>query len=158
MHRRLFLVPVVGIVSLLAACAADRLATTVEEDVLAIHWVTTEIASDVRMCEVLGSDEEIAIETEPLFTLAAFDSAAVERLSDDNFSVSVFLSDRTRQELLRITSENVGRRMAILVDGVAHSMPMIMQPADLESLPVGYYQEGAFAEELAAHLNRMMMP
>ena len=68
------------------------------------------------------------------------------------FSVVLVLSDAGRTRLHRISTQNVGRRIAIVVDGVAHAVPLIRQPLDVERLPVGFYPDDVYARQLAARL------
>jgi preprotein translocase subunit SecD len=76
----------------------------------------------------------------------------IEILPNGHASVIVLLSGDTRSRLAALTAENVGRRLAILVDGVAHSMPLIRERVDVEALPVGFYSDADFAAEVADRL------
>lgn len=51
-----------------------------------------------------------------------------------------------------MSAANVGRRIVILVDNVAHAVPLIRAPLDLEWLPVGHYSDAAYARQLATQL------
>ncbi len=43
-------------------------------------------------------------------------------------------------------------RIAIIVNNVAHAVPLIREPLDLDRLPVGFYPEESYALKLAAQL------
>lgn len=123
------------------------------EPLLSVHRVTTEIAPGVRLCEQYRTGLTIAYEPEALLTLADVDSVRVGRMGEDGpFAVELALSAGGRAWLREFSAANVGRRIAIIVDGEAQAVPQIQRPLDLERLPVGHYDDEAHARRLAARL------
>lgn len=123
------------------------------EPLLSVHLVTTEIGPGVKLCEELRTGLKIAYEPDALLTLADVDSVRLAREGETGpFTVELVLSIAGRTRLYQMSTENVGRRVAIIVDNVAHAVPLIREPLDLDRLPVGFYPEESYARQLAAQL------
>ncbi|HEX8430786.1 MAG TPA: hypothetical protein VF625_05840 [Longimicrobium sp.] len=124
-----------------------------QEPLLSVHVVTTEIKPGVKLCEQFRTGLQIAYEPDAILTLADVDSVSFAREGEDGpFSVVLALSSAGRARLHAASTNNVGRRIAIIVDDVAHAVPLIRQPLDLDRLPVGYYPDEAEARQIAALL------
>ena len=142
-----------GLVFALALAAGSPATGTAQEPLLSVHFVTTDIKPGVRLCEQFRTGLKIAYEPDAILTLADVDSVSVGRDGADGpFSVVLALSTAGRSRLHQASTNNVGRRIAIIVNDVAHAAPLIRQPLDLDRLPVGYYPDEAEARELAALL------
>jgi preprotein translocase subunit SecD len=144
-----------GVVFALALAAGSPAMGTAQEPepLLSVHLVTTEIKPGVRLCEQLRTGLKIAYEPDAILALADVDSVSFGREGADGpFSVVLALSNAGRSRLHQVSTDNVGRRIAIIVDDVAHAVPLIRQPLDLDRLPVGYYPDEAEARQLAALL------
>ncbi len=100
-----------------------------------IHWVTDEPGSDFSMCEVRATGEEIAVEQPPLVTLFHFDSMSVEE-DMGSFFVAAWMTEEGRGIVERLTGENIGRRLAIVLDDQVLAMPLIRRPLQLPSFPL----------------------
>ena len=123
------------------------------EPLLSVHLVTTEIKPGIKLCEQYGTGLKIAYEPEAVLSLADVDSVSIEREGEDGpFSVVLVFSSAGRTRLHQMSTQNVGRRIAIVVDDVAHAIPLIRQPLDLDRLPVGFYSDEAYARQLAERL------
>jgi len=115
--------------------------------------VTTAFAPGVKLCEQYRTGLKIAYEPDALLTLADVDSVSVGRRGEDGpFEVALALSAAGRARLREISAANVGRRIAIIVDGEAQAVPLIQRPLDLDRLPVGHYEDEAYARRLGARL------
>lgn len=120
------------------------------ESLLSVHLVTTEIRPGVKLCEQYGTGLQIAYEPEAILSLADVDSVSVGREGDSGpFTVILVLSPAGRAQLHRMSTQNVGRRIAIIVNDVAHAIPLIRKPLDLDRLPVGFYSDEATARQIA---------
>ena len=123
------------------------------EPLLSVHLVTTEIKPGVKLREQYGAGLNIAYEPGAVLSLADVDSVSIEREAEDRpFSVLLVLSSAGRTRLHQMSTQNVGCRIAIVVDNVAHAIPLIRQPLDLDRLPVGFYSDEAYARRLADRL------
>lgn len=123
------------------------------EPLLSVHLVTTEIRPGVKLCEEFRTGLKIAYEPGALLTLADVDSVRFAREGESGpFTVELVLSSAGRTQLHQMSAENVGRRIAIIVNNIAHAVPLIRQPLDLDRLPVGFYSEEIYARQLAARL------
>jgi len=123
------------------------------EPLLSVHLVTTEIRPGVKLCEEFRTGLKIAYEPDALLTLADVDSVSFAREGESGpFTVELVLSSAGRTRLHQMSAENVGRRIAIIVNNVAHAVPLIREPLDLDRLPVGFYPEESYARKLAAQL------
>lgn len=137
----------------LAAGLPTQNAAQTSEPLLSVHLVTTEISPGVKLCEEFRTGLKIAYEPHALLTLADVDSVSFAREGESGpFTVELVLSSAGRTRLHQMSTENVGRRIAIIVNNVAHAVPLIREPLDLNRLPVGFYPEESYAQQLAAEL------
>lgn len=71
------------------------------------------------------SGQPVVVEDQAQLTGDAVSDARVEFDQNGQVEVSLLLSSAGAQDFARITSENVGRQLAIILDGVVYSSPVI---------------------------------
>ena len=141
--------------ALLAGCVSAQQAREPEQafDFIALHWPLEEPSPTARMCQVLGTDHTIPVDPEPALRMAAFDTAFV---SDSSNQVTVRLTPQGTRLLTVLTTNNIGRRIAIVVDDQIAAMPVIASPissGQLMLMPqVSHEAAVAFAERINAAL------
>lgn len=142
---------VVVVVGLLigGACSSDS--SPREWDFLSFHWVADSELVDARICALPGG-QEIAVEPEPLLELEHVRSAGVVDEGDGTYHVRLHLDSAGSARLKEVTTEGVGRRLAIVIDGTVVSMPKILGAIDAEELPLMPSTRQA-ADDLARRIN-----
>ena len=142
---------ILAIIGLLVAgaCSSERISP--DEDFLTLHWVADPELLDARIC-LLASGQPVLVEPEPLMDLTHVSSAKVVAEGSDLFSVVLQLDAVGRAHLRHITTEGVGRQLAIVVDGTVVANPLVVRPIDANELPL-MPSTRPLAEELVSRIN-----
>jgi preprotein translocase subunit SecD len=115
--RRTLLVAVL----LLVACGSEKPVR------LAMHLAETEPAEGLTPMVHEATGEPFYLHPEPAVTEADVDSAWVS-MRDNRPVVDLLLNDRGREAFARLTGDNVGKHVAMVVDGRLLLAPMVRAP------------------------------
>lgn len=119
-------------------------------DFIALHWVLDEPRRDARMCEVMGTDQRIPLDPEPVLSMSQFDTALVH---GEDRHVTVRLTEAGADTLAFVTRSSIGRRIAIVVDDQVAAMPLIQGEIRTSDLPLMPQVSREAAEGLASRIN-----
>ena len=102
----------------ICSCAKDKPVT------LEFRLAETVAAEGLTKMTVSGADESFYLHNEVLLSNAEIDTAYVTMLRK-RVAVEVILTDAGRVSFARITRENMGKRIGIIVDGELVTAPVI---------------------------------
>ena len=107
-----------------------------------------------------GSESErpIVLDREPLMTGEDVDDARPTFDQNNNASVSLSFNSRGAVTFERITGENIGKRMAIVLDGKVHSAPVIQARIGGGKASITGHFTPAEAQDLAIVLRAGSLP
>jgi preprotein translocase subunit SecD len=81
-------------------------------------------------------------------------SAVVTQEGDPaTHSVTIVLTTEGRSRLKNLTSQHVGRRLAIVIDNEVVALPAVMRPIDTGELPLMPIEKAEVAKALAQRIN-----
>jgi len=111
------------------ACSFGCFFACAQDDGVSLQFrlAETEPTDGAEKFDMEGSGQAFYLHSEVLMTESAVDSAWVVS-SGDRPAVHVLLTDAGRETFARITEENVGRLLAMVVDGGLMSAPLIRAP------------------------------
>jgi hypothetical protein len=137
----------------LGSCNGEGEARSNEEaaELISFHWPVDQPAPGVRICTLVGSGEEIALDPTPIIRLEHIAEAYVAREEDD--FVTLRLTEPGRAKLAAATAERIGESLAIVVDDEVWALPLIRSSLDVPELPLMPQQNPAEAERFAARIN-----
>jgi hypothetical protein len=124
-----------------------------EFDFISLHWPLDIPEPDARVCLILGTGEEIPLDPDPILGMADFEMA---RVRDQLPQVVVRLTQEGADRLGTITRENIGRRLALVVDDQVVALPLIraeVTAGELDLMPVASSEE---AERFADRINHAL--
>ncbi len=109
------------VLALAGACGAPR-----EPSRLEIRFAHAEAGPGLEPYVLIGASgpETLYLEPESVLGAADVDSAVVVG-RDDHFAVDLVLTPEGARRLARVTGDNVGRRLGIVVEGVLVAAPVI---------------------------------
>ena len=145
------------IIPLFAACLLVATAFAADQPkppVLQFRLVLDVPSSDSETLSVKDSThkESIQVEKKVLLDETALKSAQAQKDSLGHPQISITLTDAGRKQFADITRQNVGKRLAIVVDGQFYSAPVIRT-----EIPGGKAQiSGNFTEKEARELAKII--
>ena len=93
--------------------------------------------ADLKM-EAKATGETLYVEPKALLTSALFSNCDLTVGKDKDWVLSVVLTDAGKSKLAKITGDNIGKRLGILVNGVLWNAPVIKQTINSESLTISF--------------------
>ncbi len=139
----------------LTGCEADLAQDSVDEQgaVTIEFYIASDSASPgLEVHQVRGEDRSLYLSDMPFLTLSDIERGEVAE-SDYGDGLRLILSDEGREELMQATSANVGRPMAIAIDGVVVSAPQVRAPIDSRELLVTGSLERSEIDRIVASVN-----
>lgn len=137
---------------LLIGCEERRTAPAGEGVSIAFFVASDEAAPALEARPVRGEDRELHLPPEPFLTEAHVRGAEVAE-SDYGDGLRLLLTDEGRQRLLETTSANIGRPLAIAVNGEVISAPIVRDAIDSGELLVTGSLGSEEIELIAASIN-----
>lgn len=137
---------------LIAGCSADQTAPSSGAVSVEFFVASDDAVPGLELREVRDEERSIYLEEEPFLTRFHIDRAEIAE-SDYGDGLRLILSDEGRQELFQATSVNVGRPMAIVVDGAVISVPVIRAALDSREVLVTGSLDRAEIDRIAASIN-----
>lgn len=134
----------------LACSGQSKTPSSDRPDYISFHWPAQQPRPDSRMCVLLGTGEEIALEPAKIIGTEHFVRAYASE--SDNF-VTVQLTDTGRSLLAAATRGRTGDRLAIVVADTVVAMPTLNGELKVSEIPLMPQPSSAAAEEFAASLN-----
>lgn len=132
-----------------AACRGDSPPTPLS--LLSLHWLAAPELEDAVFC-LLPDGSNVPVQPEALVDIERVASARVQAEGNDSYVVVVQLDSVGRVRLREVTTQGVGRRLAIVVDGTVAALPLITRPIESGELTLMPSEEHA-AKELARRVN-----
>lgn len=128
--------------------------STSRYDFLSLHWEATGSTNDARFCDLLGTGEKIPLESEVVLGIRHFAAAhATHDRARSVHSVDVELTPDGRRRLKEHSLENVGRRLAIVIDNDVVALPVVTRAIDKDTLDLMPIANARMAEDLAKRIN-----
>lgn len=120
-------------------------------DLISLHWPASQPAPDSRMCAIVGTGEEIALDPNPIIGLEHIAEAYVAS-ERDNF-VTIRLTGPGRATLAESTARRIGDNLAVVVDDRVLAMPLIQSSLDVPEIALMPQQSREEVDDLAARIN-----
>lgn len=139
------------VVALLIAGACRGGTPPPQMSLLSLHWLADPELEDAVFC-LLPDGSNVPVEPEALLDIERVASAQVQSQGNDTYAVVVQLDSVGRSRLREVTTDGVGRRLAIVVDGTVAALPRIQGPIDSGELTLMPSEQHA-ADELARRMN-----
>jgi hypothetical protein len=123
-------------------------------DHLALHWESAGSPNDVRWYHLVGSDERIAVEPEPVLALHHFSAARIAQEPSGRHFVELVMTAEGRSRLKEQSSAIADRRrLAIVFEAEIMALPMVTRTIDAEALNLPIMPDAQAAEELARRMD-----
>lgn len=127
-------------------------------DFLSLHWEARGSTNDVRFCELIRTGERIAVEPEVVLGVRHFAAARVTHdTASSTYHVDVALTPEGRSRFKELSSTNIGRRLAIVLDDDVVALPTIWRTVDTETLDLMPTADARLAEGLAKRINTAIL-
>jgi hypothetical protein len=123
-------------------------------ELISFHWPVDQPTPGVRICRIVGSGEEIALDPNPIVGMEHIAEAYLAREEDD--FVTVRLTEAGRVRLAEATADRIGEHLAIVVDDEVWALPLIRSSLDVPELPLRPQQDPAAAARFAARINAVI--
>jgi preprotein translocase subunit SecD len=138
------------VVLLLGACSGFGS----RPEFLSVQWEADGASKNVRFCELIGTGQEIPLDPEILVGLSHIRSARVVREEGaPTYSVMVGLTSEGQSRLKDLSSQHIGRRLAIVLDDEVVGLATVMRPLDAGELPLMPTADESAARDLAERIN-----
>jgi preprotein translocase subunit SecD len=155
--KRLVQLAAIGLVATVAA-AADQAKPPVFQMRLVIEHPSAD--SEQLICQSTNEQtgqilvEKLAVQKKVLLNQTALKSAVVSTNSQGHRQIDFSLTPKGKEQFAEITRENIGKRLAIVIDGQLITAPVIRSPiTDGKGQITGNFTEQE-AKDLAAEINR----
>lgn len=132
---------------------ASTSASEGEADFISIHWPIDQPDVEARICIDYSTGAEIRVDPEPLISMRHFSAARVE---SGAVQPMVRLTDVGAERLATLTEANIGRALAVVVDGRVMAQPVIraaITSGVIELMPMRGPEE---AEALVERINTVL--
>ncbi len=108
-----------------------------------------------RTLALRGSDERVTLAKQMVLDQSQVDSAAVaaDAQQEGAWRVELCLTPWASKALARVTRENVGRRLGVIVGGELMVAPVVREPVALARLQIAAGLPRAEADSIAARVN-----
>ena len=124
------------------------------DDFISMHWEAASTSESVLWYELSGSSERVAVEPEAVLGTRHFVTARVTgNQSSGNLTVEVEMTAEGQRRIRELSSANIGRRLAIVLDGDVMAIPKVMSAVGGTAFPLGPMLDAGTAEELARSIN-----
>ena len=151
MRRRHFSIAFMGILVGIAACGAKDSTPAPSEPGLIEFRLVEDVPSEGSQQAVLNG-ERLNLSPTPVVSDADIQAVAPE-IRSGGLILSVELNEKGQQRIRRATGENIGRRMAFILDGKIRSAPVIRDTLSGEiPLAVSMETSQSEAESLATKI------
>jgi preprotein translocase subunit SecD len=121
---------------------------------LSLHWEAAGPSNDVRYCDLIGSGKKIGLDPGAVLEMRHF--AAARTTYDKTtgiHSVDVVMTAAGRQRLKELSSRNIGRRLAIVVDDDIVALGTVWRTIDTDALNLPAMADAKTAEDVARRIN-----
>ena len=128
--------------------------SSLDDEFLSLYWESAGPSTDVLWREVGGSNERIALEPEVVLDTRHFVAARVTgNQAAGTLTVELELTAEGQRRIREQSSANVGRRLAIVLDGGLMALPKVMSVLDDTAFPLGPMLDAGTANELVQRIN-----
>lgn len=148
-------------VFLLLGCtdvARDSDPSSSQYDLLSLHWEARGSTNDVRWCDLSRTGERIPLEPEVVLGMRHFAAAHVTHdTASSTPSVDVEMTPEGRGRMKELSSANIGRRLAIVVDNDVAALATVWRTIDTDRVNLMPMADVRLAEDLAKRINAAIL-
>ena len=136
---------------LLSACASLEFQ---RQHFFSVQWEADGASKNVRFCDLKATGQKIGLDPEIAVGLRHIRSARVTRDEGTaTYSVILTLTPEGQTRLKDLSSKNIRRRLAIVLDDEVVGLPTVMRPLDGSELPLMPTGDESLAKVLAQRIN-----
>jgi preprotein translocase subunit SecD len=121
---------------------------------LSLHWEAVGPSNDVRWCDLINSGKRLALEPDAVLGMQHF--AAARTTFDEKsgtHSVDLVMTAEGRQRMKELSSRNIGRRLAIVVEDDIVALATVPRTIDADTLNLPAMADARTAEDVARRIN-----
>jgi hypothetical protein len=152
------LIGLITIMVLLIGCSADSHrpeGSAAEYSSISLHWEAVGPSNDVRWCDLLGSGQRLALDTGVVLETRHFAGARVAHDEAKNtYVVEVVMTEEGRRRMKELSSSNLGRRLAIVLDDDIVALATVSHPIDSDALNLPTMTDSATAEKVSGEIKK----
>lgn len=127
-------------------------------DLLSLHWEARGSTNDVRWCDLSGTGERIPLEPEVILGMRHFAAAHVTHdRANSVHSVDVEMTPEGKGRIKELSSANIGRRLAIVVDNDVAALATVWRTIDTDRVNLMPMADAHVAEDLAKRINAAIL-
>lgn len=139
----------------LAACGAEprdapEPPAGAEPELVSVHWPVSQPDPEARICIDYLTGEEIQVDPEPLLSLRHVREARVE---PGSVQPALYLTDEGAERLAALTEANIGRALAVVIDGRVMAQPVIRAAITGGQMDFVPMRDAAEAEAMVHRIN-----
>lgn len=152
------LIGLIAALLLLVGCTADahRADRSASDfSYLSLHWEAVGPSNDVRWCDLRGSGQQVALDSSVVLETRDFTAARTAHDEESNtYFVEIVMTAEGRNRMKELSSRNLGRRLAIVIENEVVALATVSHPIDSDALNLPTMPDAATAEKVAAQINR----